>query len=146
MTQVEYVGHVVTSEGMTFSQAKIDKVVNFPTPVVAKQLKSFLGLTNYFRDNIPQYADITAPLQGMIVDYQRTRKLKWTPELSSAFTKVQHAVKDIQMLFFLNEEDPVYLHTDASDHGIGAYLFQVSNGVERPIQFLSKSLNEVQQR
>ena len=115
-------------------------------PQVAKQLKSFLGLANYFRDHVQGYSEITALLQGMILDYHKTRKLKWDTGTELAFNATQTAIKDIQMLFFLTENDPVYLHTDASDHGIGAYLFQIVNGVERPIQFLSKSLNDVQKR
>ena len=76
MTKVEYVGHVVSAEGLTFSEEKINKVVKFPRPEHQKGLRSFLGLTNYFRDNIPQYADITAPLQGMLIDYKKTRRLQ----------------------------------------------------------------------
>ena len=146
MTEVEYVGHVVSAEGLTFSKEKINKVVNFPRPENQKSLRSFLGLTNYFRDNIEKYADITAPLQSMLVDYKKSRRLNWTTALLDSFNGIQRAIRDIQMLYFLNDDDPIFLHTDASDHGIGAYLFQVVDGKERPIQFLSKTMNEVQQR
>ena len=72
--------------------------------------------------------------------------MKWDTGTEQVFAATQNVIKDIKMLFFLTEGDPVYLHTDVSDHGIGAYLFQIVNGVERPIQFLSKSLNDVQKR
>ena len=78
-------------------------MVDFPVPQVAKQLKSFLGLANYFRDHVQGYSEITAPLQGMILDYHKTRKLKWDMGTERAFNATQSAIKDIQMLFFLTE-------------------------------------------
>ena len=47
-------------------------------------------------------------------------------------------------MHFINETDPIYLHTDASDFGIGGYLFQLIDGKEVPVAFVSKSLTTVQ--
>ena len=49
-------------------------------------------------------------------------------------------------MHFLSDTDPIYLHTDASDYGVGAYLFQLVDGQETPIAFVSKSLNKAQLR
>jgi RNase H-like domain found in reverse transcriptase len=49
-------------------------------------------------------------------------------------------------MHFLNDTDPIFLHTDASDYGIGGYLFQVVDGKEHPIAFVSKSLSLAQLR
>ena len=95
MTEVEYVGHMINEKGLTFSKAKIDKVVDFPIPQVAKQLKSFLGLANYFRDHVQGYSEVTAPLQGMILDYQTTRKVKWDTGTEQVFAATQNVIKDI---------------------------------------------------
>ena len=59
MTEVEYVGHTVNSEGISFSREKIEKVLNIPLPRCQKQLKSFLGITNYFRDHIREFFNLT---------------------------------------------------------------------------------------
>ncbi len=52
LTEVEFVGHVLKSDGVCFSTEKRTKVLDFPLPVKQKQLKSFLGLVNYFRDHV----------------------------------------------------------------------------------------------
>ena len=49
-------------------------------------------------------------------------------------------------MHFLSDTDPKYLHTDASDYGVGAYLFQLVDGQETPVAFVSKSLNKAQLR
>jgi hypothetical protein len=62
MSEIEYVGHVIDSEGKTFTRDKLDSVVNFPKPVRQKDMKSFLGLANYFRLHIPNHTTVVGPL------------------------------------------------------------------------------------
>ena len=50
LTQIEYVGHTINKDGLHFTREKLDSVLNFPKPKTKKQLKSFIGLANYFRD------------------------------------------------------------------------------------------------
>ena len=72
---------------------------------------------------------------------RRIKKLDWTPEFTQRFEEVKDKVGNCPQLFFMDDNLPVYLHTDASDYGIGAYLFQLEeSGKERPIAFISKSL------
>jgi hypothetical protein len=139
--EIEYVGHIINKYGLTMSLEKIRKVFDFPQPIISKQLKSFLGLTNYFRDHVRNYSTITYPLQRMLVDYVRTRDLVWTPKTIEAFNTVKNSISNCQLLFFPNNDDPVFVHTDASDYGIGAYIFQLTAGVEKPIHFISKSFS-----
>jgi hypothetical protein len=53
LPQVEYVGHLVSSQGISFTEAKRLKVLDFPKPTSEKQLLMFIGLVNYFRDHVP---------------------------------------------------------------------------------------------
>ena len=87
--------HLINEQGLSLSKAKIDKVVDFPKSQVAKQLKLFLGLANYFRDHVQRYSEVTAPLQGMILDYQTTRKVKWDTGTEQVFAATQNVIKDI---------------------------------------------------
>ena len=146
MTEVEYLGHVINQHGMNMSQTKKNKVLDFPQPQYAKQLKSFLGLANYFRDHIRNFSDKVKPLNHMLVNYTRTRKLTWSIEATEAFERIKTAIGDCPTLYFMDTQSPVFLHTDASDYGIGAYLFQVVDGEERPAAFISKTLSETQLR
>jgi len=144
MTEVEYVGHLIDHYGLSFSKEKREKVLDFRLPKTAKHMKSFLGLINQFRDHVPNYGDLVAPLHAMIPNYKKNSNvpLQWTEELKERFYLVQKEVSSCQKLFFLDEVSPIYLHTDASNYGIGGYLFQVVDGVKYPIRFISRTLNE----
>ena len=63
-----------------------------------------------------------------------------------AFHKIKIEINDCPTLFFLDDTSPIYLHTDASNYGVGGYLFQIVNGKEYPIAFVSKMLSEVEMR
>ena len=140
LTSVEYVGHTIDSKGLSFSAEKLDAVLAIPPPEYSKELRSFLGLASYFRDHLDNYAIKAKPLQEMLSDYDKKKKLIWTPEGKQAFEDVKDSIRKCPKLFFMNDDAPIFLHTDASDYGIGAYLFQVIDGKEYPIQFMSKTL------
>jgi len=77
----------------------------------------------------------------MILNYNKTKKLVWTPEGETAYKLIRDQIRACPILFFLDPNAPIYLHTDACDYGIGAYLFQIIDGIDRPIQFMSRSLS-----
>ena len=66
MQEVEYCGHVITSEGVTFSQERINEVANFEVPTTQGGLTSFLGMAGYMREHIDHYGDIAQPLQAIV--------------------------------------------------------------------------------
>ena len=63
--QIEYLGHVVTPEGIFPDPGKVEVVMKFPTPASLKELKSFLGLANYYRQFIKGFSEIASPLNGL---------------------------------------------------------------------------------
>jgi hypothetical protein len=147
LREIEYVGHIINERGRTFSEAKKYKATDFPKPLLQKHMKSFLGLANYFQNHIKDHSAITAPLQAMVRSYQKGKTLAWTPETEAAFAEVKRRLGDCQFLYWMDGKFRVYLHTDASDYGVGAYLFQIDDeGNERPIRFLSQSFTDVQKR
>jgi hypothetical protein len=141
LKSVEYVGHTIDETGLSFSQQKLDEVLNIEPPQHGKELRSFLGLASYFRDHIYNLATIAKPLQDMLIDYDKKRKLVWTPESTQAFLDIKESIRKCPKLFFVDDNAPVYLHTDASDYGISGYLFQIIDGKEIPIAFMSKTLS-----
>ena len=87
------------------------------------------------------------PLNQMVKDYDKRRRLVWTEETIQAFEDMKMSIHECPALFFVDDGFPVFLHTDASKYGIGAYLFQIdSEGKERPIAFISKTLSDSQRR
>jgi hypothetical protein len=152
LNEIEYVGHVINEDGLTFSKQKLSKVADFQLPQSHKSLKGFLGLASYFRTHVKNLALLAQPLQTLITPYKPRKRLEWTNESISQFRQLQNAVINCPKIYFLQEELPIFVQTDASNYGIGAYLFQKSinastdKTVELPIAFLSKTLNKTQLR
>ena len=140
LTEVEYVGHVIDEYGISFSDEKRSKVTEFRQPTQARDMKKFLGLISQFRDHVPYFSILTAPFHGMIEKYTKgsTEPLLWNNELEIKFKELQDAVSNCCKLYFLDDELPIFLHTDASVNGIGCYLFQDKDGEKIPIQFINK--------
>ena len=131
---------------MKVSQQKIQAVLDFPLPTVGKQLKSFLGTVNYLRDFVRSHSTIVKPLHDLIGNYDKHRKIIWTPETISAFTVMKLQVSKCSTMHFMCDTAPITLCTDASDYGIGGYLFQTVDGIDQPVAFVSKSRTKSQLR
>ena len=88
------------------------------------------------------YSTLAAPLHRLLSPYKPPKRIDWTLELEVAYQKLLEAVHQCPKLFFMDGESPVFLDTDASDYGIGAYLYQLCNEKQYPIAFLSKSFDD----
>ena len=146
-TEVEYVGHLIYKHGISFTKEKKDKVFEFRLPEKHHEMKSFLGLCSQYRDHIPNYAQMSAPLHEMIKGYTKNsrQKLLWTDELEKVYYQFKDAVANCGKLFFVDDDKPIFLNTDASSYGIGSTLYQLDeNNKKIPIQFISKKLNETE--
>ena len=147
MNSIELAGHQIDATGMKFKEDKLDKVTGFPLPTTMKQLRSFLGLANYFRDHVRNHSVIAQPLQQFLSGYEKRKgfhKLNWTPILVDSFEQLKEAVSNCQKLYFLDGHHPITLETDASDYGLGGYLRQVIDSKDYPIMFISKSFTSAQ--
>ena len=132
-------GRVIDKSGLSMSKEKIETVLNFPLPKEVTSLRGFLGLAIYFRQFVPFHSDIVKPLR-MMVDPKALERapIYWTPEETLAFNETKIAVSRCLLMYFINDDSPIKLYTDASDYGIGGVLFQIVNNVWRPIAFISK--------
>ena len=84
--------------------------------------------------------EMVRPLRDMIPlrAYKRDGKLVWTPESTEAFEYCQQAISNCQELYFLEDTATPILPTDASDYGIGGYMFMITNDKVRVVRFFSK--------
>ena len=153
MSCVEYVGHTIDKDGLHFSREKLDSVLDMPKPQTKGDMKIFLGMVNYFHSHIRELSSMEAPLTAMVGESytkgKRRHGMHWTPEGEIAFEKIKVAIDNCPKLFFRDEDlGPVYVQTDASEFGIGGYMFQMDkDGVtHRPIEFFSKTLSGPQRR
>jgi len=107
LEEIEYVGHVINQEGMSFSREKLNNVGNFHLPVNHKGLKSFIGLASYFRDHIKNHAEMVRPLQKLITPYQPYKRIVWTESLRRTFDSVKQSIVNCPQLFFVKEGHPI---------------------------------------
>ena len=150
-SDMEFVGHVITPTGITFSPKKLNGIAEIPIPITKGDLKKFIGVANYFRDHVKGHSDMSKAMHDMLPNYTRShrnQRLKWSQDQEQAFYTLRAAVEHAPMLSWINEMWKIGLETDASDYGIGAFLFQIDPTTDKkiPIQFLSKSLTGAQLR
>jgi len=142
--KTEFLGHIIDRYGTSMSPERKLKVVDFVTPATVKDMQSFLGLANYFRSFVKRLSWKMAALQPLIVGKKGRTPIVWTEDARREFEGLKQDIAECPSLRFLNDQDPIYLYTDASDYGIGGYLYQVVSGVHYPVGFYSKSLNKTQ--
>ena len=70
-----------------------------------------------------------------MTDYNKTRRVVWTPESTAAFHEMKPAISKCTTMHFMSDTAPTTLHTDASDYGVGGYLFQTVDGMDQPVAF-----------
>ena len=119
--QVEYLGYVVSSSGISADPTKVSAVQGFPTPTELKALRTFLGLTLYYRYFIPCYSSIAQSL------YHLTRKdvqYKWTEGCDNAFVQLKKCLTQAPALVYPQFDAEFFPETDASGTGLSAVLSQ----------------------
>ena len=140
---VKFLGHIFDKDGYRLSEERKQAIMNVTAPQTLKQLRSFLGMVNYFRDFIPQLSTLLVPLTQLT----SKRGLEWSEEAEAAFQATKLAVLEASSLYHLEPEGRIVLYTDASVLGMGATLVQENaEGVARPIMFLSKKFSAAAQK
>ena len=139
-TVVDFVGHRVGKDTIKPRDALVRTIDEFPRPETKKQVRSFLGLTGYYRRFIKNYADIAIPLTNLTKRTEPTR-VRWTDVCERAFNELKSLLKSPPILRPPHWDELFILQVDASDFGVGAILCQVDNeGQEHPVVFASRKL------
>ena len=136
--EVEYLGHVVSADGVRTDPKKVDAVRNFPTPVDVKALQSFVGLASYYRRFVPGFSKIAGPLHALT---KKGAPFVWSEACEVSFTKLKDLLTTALVLAFPDFRKLFILETDASGAGLGAVLAQKQeDGSVRPVAYASRSL------
>ncbi|XP_036322190.1 uncharacterized protein K02A2.6-like [Rhagoletis pomonella] len=142
--RVEYVGFVLDAAGCTPSPAKVSAISEMPRPKNFKELQAFLGKINYYNKFISNFADKAAPLNQL---RRQGEKFRWGEKQEKAFLALKHQLSRAPLLIHFDDQLPLILATDASSHGIGAFIsHRMPDGSEKPIAFASKTLDHHQIR
>lgn len=137
--EVSFLGHRVSSAGVSTDPDKVKAVVDWPIPTCLKHVRSFVGLCSYYRRFIRDFANIAKPLHRLS---EKNVPFLWNSECQNAFNSLRRALVTAPILVYPNPEGDFILDTDCSGHGLGAVLSQVQNGQEKVISYYSKVLSK----
>jgi len=136
--KVQFLGHVLTPEGLKPMSEKLQAIDSWPDPTCKDDLRSFLGLCNYYNKFISNYSTIAAPLTSLTGN---KAPWEWSTLQSAAFSQLKKALNSAPCLVHPNPDLQFVLATDASDFALGAVLMQDHGHGLQPIQYYNKKLN-----
>ena len=139
-TEVEFLGRIISKDTLAMTSKDKDTVINWPVPTSSKEVERFLGLVNYHRTFIKDFAELAHPL------YQLTGKkeFKWGQQEQQSFDALKNVLVEPPIFSLPNNKDPFILDVDASNLAIGAELLQMQDGEEKVIAYSSFTLTPEQ--
>ena len=139
LSAIEYLGHQISKNGVQPLRSKVAAIEQAPTPTNIQELRSFLGLLNYYGKFIPNLSTILHPLNALL---RADQKWIWNKECTEAFRLAKRHLTSAQLLTHYDPTLPLTLAADASAYGIGAVIsHSYPDGSERPIAFASRTLS-----
>jgi hypothetical protein len=129
---VEYLGHVISEQGVATDPQKIAAVKDWPVSKTITQLRGFLGLARYYRRFVKDFGIICRPLHDML----KKNSFSWSNEKTQAFNTLKTKLTSAPVMALANFSIPFVLETDACGNGIGAVLMQQG----KPIAYFSRTL------
>ena len=136
--EIEYLGYLLTKDGIKPVQKKIQAVLDLQPPTTLKELRSFLGMVQFYRDMWKQRSHILAPLTDLVG--LGKKKIKWESKHQESFDRIKKVLAKETILNYPKFDRPFDIHTDASDRQLGAVISQDG----KPLAFYSRKLSSAQ--
>jgi len=137
--EVEFLEVIISPKGVEMQKKKVEGVLNWPVPRNVKEVQKFLGLANYYRRFIKNFAKVAVLLHVLV---RKEQKWKWEEEQEEAFRRLKKAFTTEPVLAILDIDREMRVEVDTSDYAIGGILStKCEDGKWRPVAFISKSLN-----
>lgn len=142
---IEFYGFTFGKGGVSPDAKKVDAIRNMSVPKSVKDVRSFLGLTNYVSRFVPQYSDITKPLRDLT---KKETPWAWTDEHDTAFQKLKDMLTRTSTMRYFDPKATTEVIVDASPYGVGAILTQRGTGEEdnHVVAYASRALTDVETR
>ena len=136
-------GFRIDSQGLHPVTEKVEAIKNAPEPQNESSLKSYLGLLSYYSRFIPNLPNTLAPQYQLL---HKSTQWKWGKQERESFKASKGLLLSSQVLVHFDPKNPIILACDASSHGIGVLSHRYSDGSEKPIGFVSRTLTETEKR
>ena len=136
---MDYLGHHIDSKGIHAASTKVEAIQEAPEPRSVHELRSFLGMINYYGKFVANLATLLHPLNELL---ESDQKWTWSKECATVFREAKRQLSSTPVLVHYNPSLPICLAGDASNYGVGAVLSHVTaDGSEHPIAFASRTLS-----
>ena len=136
--EVEYLGHLVTPEGLKTNKRLVEAIKEFPSPTDVRGVRRFLGLASYYRRFIDGFSKIAEPLRELT---RKNTDFQWTKACDEAMTRLKNRLTTAPVLAYPSFDKPYTVETDASISGLGAVLMQMQDDSKlHPVAYASRSL------
>ncbi|SPC66568.1 uncharacterized protein UHOD_12259 [Ustilago sp. UG-2017b] len=144
-SQTEFLGFVVSDQGVSMDPSKTEVITNWPVPQSVHDVQVFLGFCNFYRKFIPQYSRTAYPLTQLLRKEAQSAPFAWHSDAQHAFEQLRSAFGTDTILRHFDPTRPIIVETDASDFAVAAVLSQsFDQGARHPIAFFSKKLDPAQ--
>ncbi|CAJ0963802.1 unnamed protein product [Ranitomeya imitator] len=133
-----FLGYIISAQGLAMDPAKLQAVMDWQEPHSLKAVQRFMGFINYYRQFIPHFSTLVAPLVALTKKGANPKL--WSEEVSKAFLSIKSHFASAPILHRPDVDKPFILEVDASSVGAGAVLFQKdAQGQKHPCFFFSKT-------
>ena len=136
-TEVTYVGHQLTQDGVKPSMEHVKAITEMPTPTDKSAVQRFLGMIGYVGKFIPNLSETAKPLRILL---NKDTMWHWQFEQNAAFENLKKLLITAPVLKYYNVNEPITIQVDASKSGLGAAIIQC----KRPVAMASKALDNTQ--
>ena len=145
---IKFLGFIVSGEGVSPDQAKVDAFLKFPRPTNVKSLQQFIASVNFYRALIPGFAYLSAPLTSLL---KKDAPFIWNKEHEFSFQKLRTALCDSPILKHPDFTKKFEVHCDSSSQAIGAVLMQREDPNNPksdlyPVAYFSRKLTDCESR
>ena len=137
---IPFLGHWISDGCIQVDEDKLGRLKEWEAPLAnIKQVRQFVGFVSYYRTFIPAFAEMVAPLTGLL---KKTKEWRWTEEATKALQSVKAALLEARKRYAWDPQRSDRVTTDASDVGLGASFEQKVEGTGWvPVAFWSRKLS-----
>ena len=139
--EVTYLGFRIDASGLHPTEDKLQAIKGAPRPKDVKQLRSYLGLLNFYRKFIPKASTILEPLNRLLKD---NVPWSWDKDQEHAFSISKETLLKSEALIHFDPRKPIVVASDSSSYGIGAVLYHKVEDQEMPVCFVSRTLTSAE--
>ncbi|KAG8176531.1 hypothetical protein JTE90_020365, partial [Oedothorax gibbosus] len=130
--ELQYLGHIVSSSGLSPDKKKVQAIADFPAPTNKQELMRFLGMATYLMKFVPRFSQETSTLRNLL---KNDASWIWDAQAEKSFDRVKQLLQSTPVLKFFDKDKPIVLSVDASSFGLGL--------IHKPFETISPRLQRL---